>query len=82
MVFGVRLLGIKMDEDSSPVRATPKTIQDGSYPMSHYLYLYTAGPATGIVRDFMLFTLSADGQSIVRACEESLVSLPMVTAGD
>lgn len=80
--LGVRILGIKSDDESSPVRPTATTIQNGLYPISHYLYLYTAGPATGVIKDFVRFALSEDGQRIVETSEASLVALPMIAAGD
>ena len=39
---------------------------DGSYPISRGLYFYTPGEATGIVKAFLDFVLSDDGQRIVK----------------
>ncbi|MFW6120386.1 MAG: PstS family phosphate ABC transporter substrate-binding protein [Petrotogales bacterium] len=41
------------------------TVKDGSYPISRSLHMYTLGEATGVVKDFIDFVQSADGQKIV-----------------
>ena len=60
---GVRAIGIV--DDGQLYLPTVERIQDGSYPISRDLSLITAGTPMGIVRDFMAFVLSSDGQAIV-----------------
>ena len=68
----VKGLAIVLD-DASVVQPTLKNITDGSFPITRSLNLYTNGMPTGIVKDFIDFILSSDGQKIVR--ESGYVSL-------
>ena len=42
-----------------------QTAQDGSYPISRFLYFYTAGEPTGAVKKFIDWAKSPEGQKIV-----------------
>lgn len=44
---------------------TPATVRDGSYPITRYLYLYTAGPPRGAAKLFIDWVLSRPGQEVV-----------------
>jgi phosphate transport system substrate-binding protein len=47
------------------VAPTPENVRNGSYPLSRYLYLYTAGPLQGLVQEFVGWVLSEPGQRLV-----------------
>ncbi len=48
------------------VAPSARHVRDGSYPIARYLYLYTASPPRGRVKDFIDWVLSDDGQEVVR----------------
>ncbi len=58
-------VALQADGTASPVAPSQKTIANGSYPLYRDLYLYTAGPASGPVRDFIDWVLSPAGQEVV-----------------
>lgn len=72
---GVKVLPIRVDEDSPAVAPTGETLRNRTYPLTHYLYLYTAGQPTGVLRDLVRFTLSPEGQNIVRDAGTGAVPL-------
>jgi phosphate transport system substrate-binding protein len=48
------------------VRPSIETVKDNSYPISRPLFIYTAGEPQGLIKTFMDFVLSNDGQEIVK----------------
>lgn len=42
-----------------------KTVLDGSYPISRDLYMYTPGQPEGVIREYLDWILSIEGQSVV-----------------
>jgi phosphate transport system substrate-binding protein len=62
---GVRDCAIRQQAGSPAVMPTPQTVQDGSYPITRYLYFYTRLKPGGDVKKFVDWVLSADGQSVV-----------------
>jgi phosphate transport system substrate-binding protein len=62
----VKLLAVKADESSPAVLPSEETVKSGVYSISRPLYLYTGGEPGGVVRRFLDFSLSAEGQEIVR----------------
>lgn len=42
------------------------TVKNGTYPISRPLFMYTAGAPQGLVKTFIDFVLSAEGQEIVK----------------
>jgi phosphate transport system substrate-binding protein len=76
-----KLLAIKatrnqMSEES--VVPDVDSVRSGRYPLSRPLYLYTANPASDLVKKFIRFTLSDEGQRIVAQEAQSvhIVSSP------
>jgi phosphate transport system substrate-binding protein len=63
---GIRLLKVKKTKDSPAIEPKEETAIDGSYPISRYLYVYTAGEPTGLVKDFITFMVSPAGQNVVK----------------
>jgi phosphate transport system substrate-binding protein len=62
---GIKALKVKKDDAAPSVAPSLQTAQDGSYPISRYLYFYTAGQPTGNIKKFIDWTLSPEGQKIV-----------------
>jgi phosphate transport system substrate-binding protein len=42
-----------------------ETVKNGSYPIARVLYMYTSGQPTGIIREYLDWITSAEGQEIV-----------------
>lgn len=61
---GVKALAVKKDAASPAVEPTMENVVNGSYPISRYLYFYTAGQPEGAVRHFIAWCLSDEGQKI------------------
>ncbi len=75
---GVRTVPVRATDASPPVAANIETVQSRAYPLSHYLYWYTAGQPTGHVREFIRFALSPEGQKAVEDANLGPVPLPLV----
>jgi phosphate transport system substrate-binding protein len=63
----VRPLRVKKDETSPAIAPSLTTAQDGSYPISRFLYFYTAGEPKGTAKSFVDWVKSADGQKVIEA---------------
>jgi len=59
-----KVLPTARDANSPYVLPSVETVNDGSYPISRPLYMYTAGEPTGQVRAYLDWVLS-EGQSLV-----------------
>jgi phosphate transport system substrate-binding protein len=62
---GIRALKVKKDDASPSVAPTLDTAQSGTYPISRFLYFYTAGTPTGTARKFIDWAVSAEGQKVI-----------------
>ncbi len=62
----VKVLAVRADDQSAAVTPEEQTVKDGSYEIARPLHLYTNGQPTGIVKQFMDFCLSSQGQAIVK----------------
>lgn len=62
---GVRALHVKKTKDSPAIEPKLETARDGSYPISRYLYIYSAGEPKGLAKDFLDWTVSDAGQKVV-----------------
>jgi len=62
---GIQVLGIKKDAESPAVEPSLATVQNGSYPLSRPLFFYLRNKATGDIKSFIDWVLSAEGQEIV-----------------
>lgn len=56
---------IAKDEKSEYVSPTIENVVNGKYPISRPLFLYTNGQPQGLVKEFVDFILSKEGQDIV-----------------
>jgi len=61
----VKPLGIKKTASDKPVLPSVKTALDGTYPISRPLLFYTNGVPTGVIKAFIDYCLSPEGQKKV-----------------
>lgn len=66
---GHKPLLIKKGPNGSAVGPSVETAQNGTYPISRPLYIYTAGEPEGEVKAFIDFAMSPEGQEIVRVMD-------------
>ena len=62
-------LSIAKDEKSAYESPTPENVINGKYPISRPLFLYTNGTPQGLIKKFIDFVLSKEGQDIVLATD-------------
>jgi phosphate transport system substrate-binding protein len=60
----LQVVAVARDRDSPYVLPGAGTVEDGSYPISRPLYMYTAGEPTGHIKDYLDWIVSA-GQTLV-----------------
>jgi len=64
---GIKHLKVKKDDASPAVEPTLENVVTGTYPISRYLYFYTAGkPNNPVASRFVKWVLSPEGQAIVK----------------
>ncbi|MCA9578000.1 MAG: PstS family phosphate ABC transporter substrate-binding protein [Polyangiales bacterium] len=61
---GVRAIRVAA-EGGEPIEPNMTNATNGTYPLSRFLYVYTAGEPTGLAQQYIAFVLSEAGQSIV-----------------
>lgn len=67
---GIKALKIKRDETSPAIPPTQENVLSGAYPISRYLYFYTAGkPTNPVAEDFIRWVVSEAGQAVVKEVE-------------
>jgi phosphate transport system substrate-binding protein len=59
-----KMLAVTRDTQGTYVLPSVETVNDGSYPISRPLYMYTAGEPAGPIKDYLTWVLS-DGQALV-----------------
>jgi phosphate transport system substrate-binding protein len=62
---GIRALKVKKDDASPSVAPSLETAQSGTYPISRFLYFYTAGQPTGLEKKFTDWVVSPAGQAVI-----------------
>jgi phosphate transport system substrate-binding protein len=62
---GVRALRVKRDDASPAVAPSLATAEDGSYPVSRFLYFYTAGAPAGAAGRFVAWVEGPEGQKVI-----------------
>jgi ABC-type phosphate transport system substrate-binding protein len=63
-VKGVRALKVKKDAATPGIEPSLDNVVNGSYPISRYLYFYTAGPPEGAVKHFIDWARAPQGQKV------------------
>ncbi len=61
---GIRIIGLKKDASSAAIEPSAATVGNGSYPLSRFLYMYTATRPTGATKKYIDWILSPEGQAI------------------
>jgi phosphate transport system substrate-binding protein len=62
---GIRFLAVKKDADSKAYEPTAENVKSGDYPITRYLYMYLKSRPTGIMKQYVDWILSTEGQEIV-----------------
>jgi phosphate transport system substrate-binding protein len=62
---GVKHCKVKKDNEGKAYEPSAESIKTGEYPITRYLYMYTANRPTGEIKAFIDWTLGADGQALV-----------------
>ena len=62
---GIEICKVKKDETSPGVLATAETIKDNTYPISRYLFMYLKNKPTGVMKKYIDWILSPEGQKLV-----------------
>ncbi|MCK9357976.1 MAG: phosphate ABC transporter substrate-binding protein [Dehalococcoidia bacterium] len=61
----VKVLGVKKTDSDAAVTPSVETVLNGTYPVARPLLYYTNGEPTGVVKAFIDYCLSDEGQVIV-----------------
>lgn len=61
----VKAVGIKKTADDNAVLPNLENALNGTYPISRALYYYTNGEPTGVIKSYIDYCLSGEGQEIV-----------------
>jgi phosphate transport system substrate-binding protein len=62
---GVKHCAVKKDDKSQAYTADAETIKKNLYPITRYLYMYTANRPTGEMKTYIDWILSPEGQKLV-----------------
>ena len=60
-----KMLPVAVDAHSPYVIPSVETVNNGLYPISRPLYMYTAGEPTGLIKEYLDWVRSDDGQVLV-----------------
>ncbi|MBE0429052.1 MAG: phosphate ABC transporter substrate-binding protein [Thermoleophilia bacterium] len=66
---GVRTLEVKEDEASPGIEPNVASVQDGSYPISRPLFVYSKQDSPQVVLDFLEWIMGPQGQKVVEELE-------------
>jgi phosphate transport system substrate-binding protein len=61
-----KVIAVAKDALSPFVEPTLRAVRSNAYPISRPLYLYTNGTPKGVVKEFIDFVYSKEGQEIVK----------------
>jgi phosphate transport system substrate-binding protein len=62
---GIRALEVKKDDASPAIAPSLETAQGGTYPLSRFLFFYTAGEPTGLAKNFIEWVKGPEGQKVI-----------------
>jgi phosphate transport system substrate-binding protein len=63
---GIKIAAIKKDDKTQGIKPNDQSIKDNSYPITRYLYLFVRNRPSGLLKDYIDWILSREGQSIVK----------------
>lgn len=67
---GIKDVKLKKDDRSPAIPPTQENVVSGTYPISRYLYFYTAGkPTNPVAEEFIRWVVSEAGQAVVKEVE-------------
>lgn len=67
---GIKAIRVKKDDKAPAIAPTKENVISGAYPISRYLYFYSAGkPSNPVAEDFIRWVLSEEGQAVVKEVE-------------
>lgn len=61
----VKALAVAPEAGAEAVMPTPENVQNGSYPISRELYMYTDGEPTGVLAEYFDWGMGEEGQALV-----------------
>ena len=61
----VKWLNVKAGDDQEGVAPSVESASNGTYPIARPLYIYTLGEPTGLIKEYVDWTLSPAGQKVV-----------------
>lgn len=62
---GIKYAKVKKDANTPGYAPTTESVKNGSYPITRYLYMYLKSRPTGALKEYIDWTLSAEGQAVV-----------------
>ncbi len=74
----IKVVAVAKDVSAAYVEPTIDNVKSNKYPISRPLFLYTANAPAGAVKEFIDYTLSDEGQQIVR----SIDFVPVIERGN
>jgi len=81
---GVKAVALATKDGEKPVAATAANVYSGDYPMTRFLYLYInhdpKKPTDPLVREFIKFVLSKEGQQVV--VKDGYLPIPAAVAAE
>lgn len=63
---GIHHVMVKKDDSSPGIEPTMENVLSGKYPISRYLYWYTAGNPSGEIKKLVGWVLGSEGQKLVQ----------------
>jgi phosphate transport system substrate-binding protein len=63
---GIKFLSVKADANAKAYEPNAENVKAGTYPITRFLYMYTRSKPTGAMKEFIDWTLSSEGQEVVK----------------
>ncbi|MCC7437572.1 MAG: phosphate ABC transporter substrate-binding protein [Armatimonadetes bacterium] len=63
---GIKVCQVSTTDGGAGIMPSDQTINNGSYPISRYLYIYLKNRPTGALKSYVDWIISAEGQSVVK----------------
>ena len=62
----LKVIAIAVNSEGPYILPSADTVNQGTYPIARDLYMYTNGPPTGLIKAYLDWIRSAEGQNIVK----------------